>query len=111
MAAEPLTEGEIERLRGLCKADLSDPMQAQTWALQVQADLERLIERAEEAERQEGEAFARNLRAALETRILRSVNGAAQLTSDVETLSLSTHILPGAVIVDCRLRVGRWTSR
>ena len=110
MATNPITEGELERLRELSKADLSDPMQAQAWALTVQADLERLIERAEEAERQEGEAFARNLREALETRILRSVNGAAQLTTDTKVESLATYLLPAGVIVDVRLRVGRWTS-
>lgn len=107
-AADPITDGELERLRERAKADLTNPLQAQAWARALQADLPRLLDLCDEAQRKQGDAFAHALRQALDHRILRVLNGRAALTDDTELASLSCHVLPGAVIVDARLRVGRW---
>lgn len=105
---DPITDGELERLRERVKEDLSNPLQAQAWARALQADLPRLLDLCDEAQRKQGDAFAHAIREALERRILRDINGRAALTDDTHMESLSAHVLPAAVIVDCRLRIGRW---
>lgn len=108
MAADPITDGELERLRERVKEDLSQPLIAQAWARALQADLPRLLDLCDEAQRQRGDAFAQALREALERRIIRQLNERAALTDDTHLESLGVHVLPGTVIVDARLRIGRW---
>lgn len=109
MAEQSITEGELERLRGLSKQDLSDPFAAQVWARAIQADLGRLLELCEEVQKIQGNDFARKIRAALEGRIVRELNGRCGLTDDVVAESVSVHTGQN-VWVDIRLRIGRWNG-
>jgi hypothetical protein len=105
---EPLTDGEIERIRESLRVDVNDPAAARAWAAQAKQDLDRLLEFLTAERRGHGSAFAETLREALQVRIFRQLNGRAELTTDTQVLSLSVAVMPQAVIVDARLELGRW---
>ena len=112
---EATNEGELERMREhLARAkklpqDLGH--QSPSWDLWVdeaRQHLERLLELAEADLAATGGSFAEKLRQALEQRIITELRGQAVLTNDTKAESLSLHVLPGGVVVDVRLRIGRW---
>lgn len=108
-----LTEGALSRMRDHLKAgkelrELRDGPALMAWVIQAFEHLEELLDQAEEEAGQDGGTLARRLRDALEERILRELRGRAELTDETRLESLSVHVLPEGVIVDSRMRLGRW---
>ena len=78
------------------------------WIDQAKEHLDRLLELVGAAHARQGGTFAVQLRDALEARILHEVGGRCELTDDTEEKSLSVHVTPNGVLVDVRLKIGRW---
>lgn len=113
MATERLSEGDLARMREhlvAAKAFEEDGYgpAVRPWVERAQEHLEQLLEQAEADQQAAGGSLAQRIRQALEERILRELRGRAELTVDTTAESLAVHILPGGVIVDVRLRIGRW---
>lgn len=110
MIEEPITDGELERMRehlALGRKGLRG-VPLQEWTKVALEDLERLLDTVRTVHDGQGGTFAVNLRAALESRILEQVAGRAELTDEVEEQSFSVHVTPIGVLVDVRLKVGKW---
>ena len=110
---EKLTEGQIARMRdhlrqGKALEQLRDGPMLWQWAEQALEYLEELLDQAEQETNADGGTLARRLREALEERILVELRGRAALTDETQLESLSLHVHPIGVIVDCRLRLGKW---
>lgn len=71
-------------------------------------DLERLLDVLEAQHDDQGGTFAVALRAALEERLLERIADRVVLTNDTTEQSLSVHVTPLGVFVDCRLKLGTW---
>ncbi len=113
MAIERLSEGDLARMRehlAEAKAFEEDGYgpNVRPWVVQSSEHLERLLEQAEAELQAAGGSFAMRLRQTIEERILRELRGRAELTVDTAIESLSVHVLPQGVILDVRLKVGRW---
>ncbi len=110
MTEEPITDGEFERMRehlALGKKGLRG-VPLQEWTKVALEDLERLLDAVQMAHNAQGGTFAVNLRAALEARILHDVADRVELTDEVQEQSFSVHVTPLGVLVDVRLKLGRW---
>jgi hypothetical protein len=108
--AEPLTDGELARLRELLRTAKAGMVEGarRAWVEQAQEGLERLLDTVQEAHDRMGGTFAVQLRRILERRIVREVAGRCELTDDTEEKSFSVHVTPEGVFVDVRMRIGRW---
>lgn len=108
-----ITEGQCARMRELLRAGkaletLRDGPMVWQWAQQACEALEELLDQAEQETHADGGSLARRLRQSLEEGILRELRGRAALTDETKLESLSVHLLADGVIVDARLRLGRW---
>lgn len=104
-----ITDGELERMRDALRVDVSDPKVAQAWAEQAKKDLDALLEELDTMRTEQGGSFVVGLRAALEDRVVRRLNGRAALTDETKLASLGVHVVPGVgVAVDVRLTLGVW---
>lgn len=103
-----INEGDIQRIREVLGVNTDDPKAAQAWSIGAKEALAALLDHVEESVQKDGGTFARQLRDALEARILRELNGRAELTDDVSVHSLGVHVTPEGVIVDARLKLGVW---
>jgi hypothetical protein len=106
-----LSDTELEEIAAFLKgATLADPMLAQAWAVRAQGFLRRLIEEIEIQWSERGGELGAQIRLMLAEQIAKDLNGKVELTDETRLLSLGVHVLPDGVIVDSRLKVGRWQS-
>lgn len=113
MTTERLSEGDLARMREhLAQAKVFEEdgygPAVRPWIEQARGHLEQLLEQAEAELQAAGGGLAARIRQALEERILREVRGRAELTVDTTAESLGVHVLPSGVVVDVRLKIGRW---
>lgn len=98
-------ELDLDRIREILAAPIRDNAgaRASLEALRFQTTL--LIEQYEREVSRDGGAFGRKLLEALDERVVRAVDGHAELSDDVSTVSCSATIVRGRVFVDIRLEV------
>lgn len=103
-----VTETDLERIVESLRRAPETPQEALAWSKRAVSDLTELVELARGHFAQSGGSFGARLRESVEERILQQLNGRAELTDDTKIHSLGVHVLPGNVVVDVRLNVGRW---
>jgi hypothetical protein len=101
-----ISEADLERIRELIKQPVTDPLLAIEWAKRAKVDLEALVDDATDRLKAHGGEFAQLVRAAVEAKILATVNGRAVLTSRTKELSLNVAVTSLGVFVDVRLEIG-----
>jgi len=84
-----------------------DPLELRLYAERAAGLLLELREALRSSVLSHGGTFAMRLRETLEERILTEINGRVVLTTEVKEHTVGVHLLPGEVIVDVRLRVGK----
>ncbi len=85
----------------------TDPIELRRWAERSCALFLELRQALRDGVASQGGTLALRLRAALEDKVLAQVNGRAELTTEVTEHTVQVHILPGEVILDIRLKVGK----
>lgn len=85
----------------------TDPLELRRWTEQAWGLLVELRQVLRDSVLSHGGSLALHLREAIESKILAQVNGRTELTTEVSEHSIAVHLMPEAVFVDVRLRVGK----
>jgi hypothetical protein len=85
----------------------TDPLELRRWTEQAWGLLVELRQTLRDGVASNGGTLALRIREALEEKIVKLVNGRAELTAAVQEHSVQVALLPDVVIVDVRMRVGK----
>lgn len=97
---------KLERMQEILRGQARDEVSARARLEALRPLVDELLESYEREAGRDGGEWGRLLLSIIEKRLLRDLNGRAELSDNVSLVSCSAHVGSGAVVVDLRLKVG-----